>query len=70
MIGFFPERKCETQQNRSWELSAGISMNRFGRRLGDADQTRLAEVYSSFSQGFETADLKMAMELLKVTSRV
>jgi hypothetical protein len=39
-------------------------MYRLELMLGNPDQTQLAEIYSSFTEGFETADLKQAEALL------
>jgi DNA-binding winged helix-turn-helix (wHTH) protein/predicted ATPase len=55
------------QQARSWELRATMSLSRLwqgqGRRA-EAHQ-RLAEIYSWFTEGFDTADLREAKVLLE-----
>jgi predicted ATPase len=48
------------QGTRSWQLRAALSMDRVDRMLGNPNHTQLAEIYSSFTEGFETADLKLA----------
>jgi predicted ATPase len=62
-------RSVETarrQQAKSWELRAGTSLARLwaeqDRRAEARD--RLAPVYSWFTEGFDTADLKDAKALL------
>jgi DNA-binding winged helix-turn-helix (wHTH) protein/predicted ATPase len=52
------------QQTRSWELRACIGMDRLDTQQGKSDHTRLAESYSSFTEGYETADLKQAKVML------
>ena len=54
------------QQARSWELRAAISMARLWRDQSKRLQARdiLAKVYSSFTEGFDTLDLKGAKALL------
>jgi tetratricopeptide (TPR) repeat protein len=54
------------QEVRSWELQTTISFSELRRRQGRVGEARqmLAAVYSSFSEGFETADLKKAKALL------
>src|SRR5262249_10230719 len=52
------------QQARSWELRTALSLHRLELVLGNPNPTQLAETYSSFTEGFETADLKSANELL------
>jgi DNA-binding winged helix-turn-helix (wHTH) protein/tetratricopeptide (TPR) repeat protein len=55
---------AKRQGTRSWELRAALSMHRLDVLLGNPDHTQLAEIYSSFTEGFETADLKRARALL------
>ena len=54
------------QQARSWELRAAMSMARLWRDRGKRDEARdlLAPVYGSFTEGFDTLDLKEAKALL------
>jgi predicted ATPase len=58
---------AKRQGARSWELKAALSMLRLEKQCGEPDQTQLAEIYSSFTEGFETADLKRAREQLNTT---
>jgi DNA-binding winged helix-turn-helix (wHTH) protein/tetratricopeptide (TPR) repeat protein len=55
---------AKQQGTRSWELRAHISMDHLYTRLDNPDHTGLAESYSSFTEGHETADLKQAKTLL------
>ena len=57
---------AKQQQTRSWELRAQISMYRLQSRQGNPTHLQLAESYSSFTEGHETADLKQARALLNV----
>jgi predicted ATPase len=54
------------QQAKSWELRAAMSMARLWRDQGKRDEARelLAPVYGSFTEGFDTRDLKEAKALL------
>jgi predicted ATPase len=54
------------QQAKSWELRAAMSMARLWRDQGKQQQARelLAPVYSWFTEGFDTRDLKEAKMLL------
>ena len=54
------------QQAKSWELRASVSMARLWRDQGKPQQARqlLAPVYSWFTEGFDTLDLKEAKALL------
>ncbi len=54
------------QQAKSWELRAATSMARLWRDQGKRDEARdlLAPVYSWFTEGFDTLDLKEAKALL------
>jgi predicted ATPase len=66
--GYF-ERSLEIareQQAKSWELRAAMSMARLWRDQGKPRQARelLAPIYSWFTQGFDTRDLKEAKALL------
>jgi class 3 adenylate cyclase/tetratricopeptide (TPR) repeat protein len=57
---------AQTMQAKAWELRATISLARLlalqGRR--NEARTMLAEIYNWFTEGFDTADLKDAQELL------
>ena len=57
---------ARTQQARSLELRAAMSMARLWRDQGKPQQARelLAPVYDWFTEGFETLDLKEAKALL------
>ena len=63
------ERAIEIARNqnaKSWELRATMSLARLLANQGRRDEARtmLSEIYSWFSEGFETADLKDAKALL------
>jgi predicted ATPase len=55
------------QPAKSWELRAAMSMARRGRDQGKRQQAHdlLAPVYSWFTEGFDTSDLKEAKTLLE-----
>jgi class 3 adenylate cyclase/predicted ATPase len=57
---------ARAQQARSWELLAATSMTQLWLAQGRQKQARqlLAPIYSWFTEGFETLDLKRAKELL------
>jgi predicted ATPase len=57
---------ARTQQAKSWELRAAMSMARLWRNQGKRDEARdlLAPVYGWFTEGFDTLDLKEAKALL------
>src|SRR5215467_3035027 len=55
---------AKRQEARSWELRAALSLHRLDMAVGKPNHTQLAETYSSFTEGFETADLKSARKLL------
>jgi class 3 adenylate cyclase/predicted ATPase len=57
---------ARTQQAKSWELRAAMSMARLWRDRGKRDEARelLAPVYGWFTEGFDTLDLKVARALL------
>ena len=59
---------AQRQGARSWELRAAMSMHRLDLMLGDRTPTRLAQIYSSFTEGHETADLRQAKALLELAS--
>jgi hypothetical protein len=54
------------QEVPSWELRAATSLARLWRNLGRPGDARaqLASVYDRFTEGFETADLRRAKQLL------
>jgi class 3 adenylate cyclase/tetratricopeptide (TPR) repeat protein len=58
------------QKARSWELRATTSLARLLRNTNRQDEARatLAEIYGWFTEGFDTADLKDAKELLEELS--
>jgi len=55
------------QGAKSLELRAVVSLSRLWQRRGEKKRARqmLADVYGSFSEGFETADLREARSLLE-----
>ena len=57
---------ARSQQAKSWELRAAMSMARLWRDQGKVQQARelLAPVYGWFTEGFDTLDLKEAKVLL------
>jgi class 3 adenylate cyclase/predicted ATPase len=57
---------ARTQQAKSWELRAAMSMARLRRDKGKVQQARelLAPAYGWFTEGFNTRDLKEAKALL------
>jgi predicted ATPase len=58
---------ARTQQAKSWELRAAMSMARLWRDQGKREAARdlLAPVYGWFTEGFDTLDLKEAKALLE-----
>ena len=54
------------QQAKSWELRTAISLARLWQRQGKRAEARelLAPIYGWFTEGFDTADLQEAKELL------
>ena len=54
------------QSAKSWELRATMSLARLLAKQGRRDEARtmLADIYSWFTEGFDTADLKDAKALL------
>ncbi len=55
------------QGAKSWELRAAVSLSRLWRQQNRAAEARdlLAEIYKTFAEGFETADLRAAKSGLK-----
>ena len=62
---------ARAQQAKSWELRAATSMARLWRDQGKLDKARdlLTPVYSWFTEGFDTLDLKDAKTLLAARAR-
>jgi tetratricopeptide (TPR) repeat protein len=58
---------ARSQQAKSWELRAAMSMARLWYDRGKRDEARdlLAPVYGWFTEGFDTLDLKEAKALLE-----
>jgi predicted ATPase len=58
---------AQSQHAKSQELRAVMSLSRLWQRRGQRDQARklLAEIYGWFTEGFDTADLKVAKALLE-----
>ena len=58
---------ARSQQAKSWELRAAMSLARLWRDQGKVQQARelLAPVYEWFTEGFDTRDLKEAKALLE-----
>jgi predicted ATPase len=66
-VYFAEALKISKQQGARWrQLRAALSMHRLEMQCGRADRAQLAEIYSSFTEGHETADLKEAKALLGV----
>jgi predicted ATPase len=57
---------ARSQQAKSWELRAAMSMARLWRDQAKRDEARelLAPIYGWFTEGFDTLDLKQAKALL------
>jgi class 3 adenylate cyclase/predicted ATPase len=57
---------ARSQQAKSWELRAAMSMTKLWRDQGKRNEARdlLAPIYGWFSEGFDTLDLKEAKALL------
>jgi predicted ATPase len=55
------------QQAKSWELRAAVSLGRMWQQQGKVEEARkmLSEIYGWFTEGFDTADLKEAKNLLE-----
>jgi predicted ATPase len=58
---------ARSQDAKSFELRAAISLSRLWQRQGKRDEAhdRLAPIYNWFTEGFDTHDLKAARELLE-----
>ena len=61
---------AQQHKARSWELRAALSMHRLDSMLGNPNQAQLAEIYSTFTEGYETADLRQARALLDAESGI
>jgi predicted ATPase len=61
---------ARTQEAKSWELRAAMSMARLWRHQGKRNEARelLVPVYGWFTEGFDTRDLKEAKALLEELS--
>jgi len=61
---------ARTQQAKSWELRAAVSLCRLWQAQGKPQEARalLAGTYSWFTEGFDTPDLQEARALLKELS--
>ncbi len=59
------------QSAKAWELRAATSLARLWQQQGKTAEARqmLAEIYGWFTEGFDTADLKQAKELLDELSK-
>jgi predicted ATPase len=57
---------ARSQQAKSLELRAAMSLSRLWQRQGKRDEARelLAPIYDWFTEGFDTADLQEAKALL------
>ena len=57
---------ARSQGARSWQLRAAISLAQLLGRHGSSEEARglLGAIYASFTEGFETGDLREAKELL------
>ena len=54
------------QQGARWrQLRAALSMHRLDLMLGNPSHTQLTEIYSTFTEGVETADLRQAKVVLQ-----
>ncbi len=62
---------ARVQAAKWWELRATVSLARLLAQQGRSEEARvmLAEIYSWFTEGFDTADLKDARALLDELSR-
>src|SRR5882724_3622744 len=58
---------ARSQQAKSWELRAAMSLSRLWQHQGKRDKARqlLAPIYGWFTEGFDTADLQEAKALLE-----
>ena len=58
--------RARAQGALAWQLRSAASLHRLDLRQGDADESRevLSQAYGQFGEGFETADLQAARQLL------
>jgi predicted ATPase len=58
------------QQAKSWELRAVMSLSRLWQRQGKREEAQqlLEQIYGTFTEGFDTADLQEAKVLLEELS--
>jgi hypothetical protein len=58
---------AQRQEAKSWELRAATSLARLLRQQGKVEEAPklLSEIYTWFTEGFDTADLKDAKALLE-----
>ena len=58
---------ARSQKAKSWELRTATSLARLWQKQGKKTEARslLAEIYSWFTEGFDTVDLKEAKALLE-----
>src|SRR5262249_9631073 len=59
------------QQAKSWELRAAMSLSRLWQRQGEEREAHvlLSEIYTWFTEGFDTKDLQEAKALLDELGR-
>jgi predicted ATPase len=62
---------ARSQQAKSWELRAAMSLVRLCQQQGKRQEARavLAPIYGWFTKGFDTADLQEAKALLEELAR-
>jgi hypothetical protein len=60
------QRAARRQHTKSWELRIAISLRELWQSQGRSDEAQrlLAEVYKTFTEGWDTADLQQAKALL------
>lgn len=59
---------AKQQGTRWWELRAAMSLDRLERSPDSSTSTHLGEIYCSFTEGYETANLKQARARLSTAS--
>ena len=59
---------AKRQEARFWQLRAALSLDRLDLMLGNPNHTQLAEIYATFTEGFETEDLRQAKALLNMST--